>query len=55
METIAFDENVAETSKPDDLIASAVVEHSPDWLSAADQSGFSRINRNGARRESEIG
>ena len=29
METIAFDENVAETAKRDNLIASAVVEHSP--------------------------
>jgi len=29
METFAFDENVAETAKRDDLIASAGVEHSP--------------------------
>jgi hypothetical protein len=54
MEAIAFDEDADETGKRDDLIASGVVEPSPDWLSCNGSKWVLKIDSNGVRHESEI-
>ena len=55
METISFDENVAEPPNAKISLLRQSSNIRPTGCLAADQSRFSRINRNGARRESEIG
>lgn len=54
MTAIAFDEDADETGKRDDLIASGVVEQSPDWLSCNGSKWVLKIDANGVRHESEI-
>jgi len=54
MEATAFDEDADETGKRDDLIASGVVEPSPDWLSCNRSKWVLKIDANGVRHESEI-
>jgi hypothetical protein len=50
----AFDLDADETGKRDDLIASGVVEPSPNWLSCSGSKWVLRIDSNGVRHESEI-
>ncbi|MGQ0762690.1 MAG: hypothetical protein ACT4OT_11860 [Acidobacteriota bacterium] len=54
MEAIAFDEDADETGKRDDLLASGVVEPSPDWLSCNGSKWVLKIDSNGVRHESEL-
>jgi hypothetical protein len=54
MKAIAFDEDVDETGKRDDLIASGVVEQSSDWLSCTGSKWVLKIDSNGVCHESEI-
>jgi hypothetical protein len=54
MFVIAFDEDADKTGKRDDLIASGVVEPSPDWLSCNGSKWVLKMDSNGVRHESEI-
>ena len=54
MNVIAFDADVDETGKRDDLIACGVVERSPDWLACRGSQWILRIDSNGVRHESDI-
>jgi hypothetical protein len=53
MHLTAFDED-AEDGKPDNLIASGVVEPSPDWLRCNGSRWVLRLDGNGVRRESDL-
>lgn len=55
MAAIAFDEDVDENGNPDNLIASGTVEKSPEWLCCNGSRWVLRIDRNGVRRESDLG
>lgn len=50
----AFDDDVDDNGRPDDLIASGVVEPSPDWLSCHGSRWVLRIDRNGVRHASDL-
>ena len=54
MLAIAFDEDVDENGRRDDLIASGVVEASPEWLACNGSKWVLKIDLNGVRNESEI-
>jgi hypothetical protein len=54
MLVVAFDEDVDETGKRDDLIATGVVERAPEWLQFRGSRWVLRIDRDGVRNESEI-
>ena len=54
MSVVAFDLDADDTGKPDNLIASGVVEPSPDWLSCRGSKWVLRIDSNGVRHQSEI-
>ena len=54
MTVIAFDEDADETGKRDDLIATGIVEPSPDWLRCNGSRWVLKIDENGVRSESEI-
>jgi hypothetical protein len=53
MSVIAFDLDV-EDGRPDNLIASGIVEQSPDWLRCNGSKWVLKIDSNGVRHESEI-
>jgi hypothetical protein len=53
MSVIAFDLDM-EDGKPDNLIASGIVEQSPDWLRCRGSKWVLRIDSHGVRHESEI-
>jgi hypothetical protein len=50
----AFDEDVGDDGKPDNLIASGTVERSPAWLSCNGSRWVLRIDENGVRHESKF-
>ncbi|MFZ1085953.1 MAG: hypothetical protein WAN35_13390 [Terracidiphilus sp.] len=50
----AFDEDM-EDGKPDDLLASGIVDSSPEWLQCRGSRWISRIDADGVRHESDIG
>ena len=50
----AFDMDADEHGKRDDLIATGVVERSPDWLKCNGSRWALRIDENGVRSESEM-
>lgn len=54
MVVTAFDEDADENGVKDDLIASGVVEPSPDWLQCRGSRWILRIDENGVRHESEV-
>ena len=54
MVVTAFDVDADETGKRDDLIATGIVEKSPEWLSCRGSKWVLRIDSNGVRSESEI-
>jgi len=54
MAVTAFDIDADETGKRDDLIATGIVEKSPEWLSCSGSKWVLRIDSNGVRSESEI-
>jgi hypothetical protein len=53
MHLTAFDENT-EDGKPDNLIASGIVERSPDWLQCRGSRWVLRIDNDGVRHESDL-
>jgi len=50
----AFDEDADEHGKRDDLIASGIVERSPEWLRCRGSRWVLRIDQNGVRNESDL-
>ena len=50
----AFDEDADENGVRDDLVASGVVEPSPDWLSCKGSRWVLRIDANGVRHQSDL-
>lgn len=53
MRATAFDEDADENGVRDDLLASGVVEPSPDWLSCRGSKWVLRIDANGVRHQSD--
>ena len=54
LKVTAFDEDLDEKGKRDDLIASGVVEKAPDWLQCRGSGWALMIDENGVRHESEL-
>lgn len=54
MKVTAFDEDRDEHGNRDDLIASGVVERSPDWLQCRGSKWVLMIDKDGVRHESEV-
>jgi|HubBroStandDraft_6_1064221.scaffolds.fasta_scaffold1263021_1 hypothetical protein len=54
MTITAFDEDVDEDGKPDNLIASRTVERAPRWLNCKGSRWVLRIDNNGVRHESDL-
>ena len=54
MTLTAFDPDADEEGNPDDLIATGVVEPSPDWLKCRGSRWILRIDENGVRHQSDI-
>ena len=54
MTVTAFDEDVDDDGKPDNLIASGIVERSPKWLRCDGSCWVLRIDQNGVRHESDL-
>lgn len=54
MVVTVFDEDTDSSGKPDDLVATGVVEEAPDWLSCKGSRWVLRIDTQGVRHESEI-
>lgn len=50
----AYDEDVGDDGRRDDLIASGVVEPSPSWLQCTGSRWALRIDQNGVRNESDL-
>jgi hypothetical protein len=53
MSVTVFDEDI-EDGKPDNLLASGIVESSPEWLQCRGSKWVLRIDENGVRHESEL-
>ena len=54
MRVTAFEEDQNEYGERDDLVASGIVEPSPDWLKCNGSKWALRIDANGVRHQSEI-
>ncbi len=54
MLVVAFDQDIDDDGRRDDLIASGVVERSPEWLACRGSKWILKIDSNGLRHESEI-
>ena len=54
MTVTAYDEDADENGQRDNLIASGIVEQSPNWLRCDGSRWVLKIDRNGVRHESEI-
>jgi hypothetical protein len=54
MMVTAYDEDLDEAGKRDDLIATGVVEQSPGWLQCRGSKWILKIDHNGVRHESDI-
>lgn len=54
MTLTAFEPDADEEGNPDDLIATGVVEPSPDWLQCRGSRWILRIDENGVRHQSDI-
>ena len=50
----AFDEDIDDDGRPDNLIASGTVERPPDWLSCRGSRWVLRIDYKGVRHESDL-
>jgi hypothetical protein len=53
MKITAFDEDFDENGNRDDLIASGVAEHSPEWLQCHGSKWILRIDENGVYHQTE--
>ena len=54
MQVTAFDLDADENGAPDNLLASGIVEPSPDWLQCRRSRWALRIDQNGVRHKSDI-
>jgi hypothetical protein len=54
MQLTAFDEDSDEAGRPDALVATGVVERSPDWLQCNGSRWVLRIDSSGIRHASEL-
>jgi hypothetical protein len=54
MMVTAFDEDVDDEGKPDNLIAAGTVEQPPKWLRCNGSRWVLRIDHNGVRHESDL-
>jgi len=54
MVVTAYEDDIDENGNPDCLIASGVVEPSPDWLQCRGSRWVLRMDENGCRHESDI-
>jgi hypothetical protein len=54
MSVTAFDEDVDEHGNRDDLLASGIVDRSPEWLRCNGSRWVLRIDDNGVRHESDL-
>ena len=54
MTVTAFDEDTNEAGRPDDLLASGVVEQAPDWLACNGSRWVLRIDNRGVRHQSDL-
>ena len=54
MTVTAFDDDVDDEGKPDNLIASGKVEGAPTWLRCNGSRWVLRIDQNGVRHESDL-
>ena len=54
MPVTAFDEDTDETGQRDDLLASGVVERSPDWLACNGSQWVLRIDSRGVHHQSDL-
>ncbi len=54
MEVTAFDEDLDDQGNRDDLLASGIVEPSPEWLSCNGSRWVLRIDGVGVRHESDL-
>jgi hypothetical protein len=55
MTVTAFDEDTDEAGQRDDLLASGVVERSPDWLACNGSRWVLRIDSRGVHHQSDLG
>lgn len=55
MQVTVFEPDLDRDGRPDDLIASGVVEPSPDWLQCNGSRWVLRIDEHGVRNQSELG
>ena len=53
MQAAAFEPDI-DDGQPDDLIASGIVERSPDWLQCNGSRWALRINEKGVRHQSDL-
>ena len=54
MKLTAYDEDLDDGGRRDDLIASGTVERAPDWLTCTGSRWVLKIDENGVRHESEL-
>ena len=54
MALTAYDEDVDENGNRDDLLASGIVEPSPEWLACRGSRWVLRIDEHGVRHESDL-
>jgi hypothetical protein len=54
MTVTAFDEDVDDNGKPDNLVASGTVERPPEWLRSNGSRWVLRIDHNGVRHGSDL-
>jgi len=54
MSAIAFDEDVDDDGRPDNLIASGTIERPPEWLRCRGSRWVLRLDQNGVRHESDL-
>jgi hypothetical protein len=54
MKVTATDDDLNDSGERDDLVASGIVEPSPEWLQCNGSKWVLRIDANGVRHESDI-
>lgn len=54
MMVAVFEEDVGEQGERDDLVASGIVERSPDWLQCRGSRWALRLDENGVRHQSDL-
>lgn len=54
MAVTAVDGDLDDRGLPDDLLATGIVEPSPDWLRCKGSKWVLRIDKNGVRHQSEL-